>query len=88
MGEEYNGKKPSFIAYQVSEAKDGKAHFNRLGAAFEHGDGEGHNILLNSLPLDGRITLRTPQERLEELRDDKGKDAPQRGDDREPESER
>ncbi|MDF1721969.1 MAG: hypothetical protein P1U65_14960 [Minwuia sp.] len=88
MGEENNGKKPSFIAYQVSEAKDGKSHFNRLGAAFEHGDGEGHNILLNSLPLDGRITLRTPQDRLEELRNDKGKDAPQRSDDREPESER
>ena len=70
MSEDNTPKKPSFIAYQVNNGNDGKAHFNRVGAPFEHGDGEGHNILLDSLPVDGRVTLRTPQERLDEMRSD------------------
>lgn len=68
MSEENTPKKPSFIASQVNEGKDGKSHFDRIGAAFEHGDGDGHTVLLDSMPLDGRIVLRTPQERLDEMR--------------------
>lgn len=56
--------KPSHIAYQVREAGDDKSYFNRVGSAFAHGDGKGFNIMLDSVPVDGRVTLRTPQERL------------------------
>ena len=50
-------RKPSHLAYQVSEAADGKAHFNRIGAAFRHRDGEGFNIQLESVPVDPRADL-------------------------------
>ncbi|MEO1610040.1 MAG: hypothetical protein AAFR90_12050 [Pseudomonadota bacterium] len=65
-------KQPSFIAYQVREGQDNKAHFNRVGAAFAHKDGQGHDILLDAMPVNGRVTLRTPQERVQDTRD-KGK---------------
>ena len=63
-------KMPSHYAYQVNESQDGKSFFNRVGAAFAHKDGEGYNIVLDAVPVDGRITLRTPQERLQAMRDD------------------
>ena len=33
-----------------------------LGAAFPHQDGKGFNIVLQALPIDGKIVLREPQE--------------------------
>lgn len=68
MSEDKPTKRPSYIAYQVSEGQNDKSYFNRIGAAFAHKDGEGHNIKLESTPVDGCITLRTPKERLEEMR--------------------
>ena len=79
MSEDQKPKTPSFFASQVNEGKDGKSHFNRIGAAFEHADGEGHTVLLDSVPLDGRIVLRTPQERLDDMRSNGGGDTRQRG---------
>lgn len=50
---------PAYIAYHVRDGKPGeKGFFNRVGVAFANGDGKGFNILLDSIPLDGRITLR------------------------------
>lgn len=68
MSTENQPKRPSHFAYQVSEGQDGKSYFNKVGAAFAHKDGEGFNVVLESVPVDGRITLRTPQERLQEMR--------------------
>ncbi len=64
-------KRPSHLAYQVSQGRDGQAWFNRIGAAFQHRDGAGFDVVLNSVPVDGRVTLRTAQERLEQLKADK-----------------
>ena len=55
------GKAPTHIAYQVREGKD-KSYFTRIGAAFAHKDGNGFNILLDSIPLDGKVTLRNVSE--------------------------
>lgn len=52
------GKKPDFVAYNVNTAKDGKGHWNRIGAAWKHNDGQGYEVQLESLPVDGRVTLR------------------------------
>lgn len=60
--------RPSFDAFQVNEGPDDKSYFNRVGAAFAHKDGEGHTIQLDAVPVDGRIVLRTPKERLDEAR--------------------
>lgn len=69
MSNEQHPKKPSHDAFQVSNGPNDKSYFNRIGAAFEHGDKQGFNILLDSVPVDGKITLRTPQERLEQARE-------------------
>jgi len=61
-------KRPSHIAFHVRGGEDAKAYFNRIGSAFPHKDGEGYNILLDAFPADGKVTLRTPQERLEDQR--------------------
>lgn len=52
------GKKPDFIAYNVKETKQGKPVFNRVGAAWQHKDGQGYDIQLESMPVNGRVTLR------------------------------
>ena len=41
--------------------------------AFPHEDGEGFNLLLQALPLDGKIVLRTYKEDEEEEQKPKGK---------------
>ncbi|MBL4617740.1 MAG: hypothetical protein JKY46_08585 [Robiginitomaculum sp.] len=60
--------RPSHIAYTVRQGNEGQSYFNRVGSAFEHKDKQGFNLQLDSLPVDGRITLRTPRERLDAKR--------------------
>lgn len=51
-------KSPAFIAYHVPERD--KAPWARIGAAWEHGDGEGLTLQLDLVPVgSGRIVLRT-----------------------------
>lgn len=69
MSEETTPKKPSHHAFQVSDGPEDKSYFNRIGAAFEHRDKKGYNILLDAVPVDGKVTLRTPQERLEQAQE-------------------
>ncbi|WP_254509548.1 hypothetical protein [Anatilimnocola floriformis] len=63
--ENSGGKAPSLIAYQVRDREGKKGFFTRIGAAWPHGDGQGFNIQLDSIPLDGRITLRNASETKE-----------------------
>jgi hypothetical protein len=63
MSETEKPKRPSHIAYQVRDGAEGASHFNRIGSAFAHKDGQGFNLKLDSVPVDGRITLRTAKER-------------------------
>jgi hypothetical protein len=58
-------KAPSHIAYQVRDREGKKGFFTRIGAAWPHGDGQGFNIQLEAVPLDGRITLRVASEQKE-----------------------
>jgi hypothetical protein len=58
-------KKPSHLAYQVREGKGDKGYFTRIGAAWANKDGNGFNIQLDCVPLDGRITLRVFSEKPE-----------------------
>lgn len=43
----------------VVEGKDTNAFWTRIGAAWQHADGNGLNLTLSALPLDGRIVVRT-----------------------------
>jgi hypothetical protein len=59
-------KGPSYIAYQVRDRGEGeKGFFTRIGATWAHKDGNGFNIQLESVPLDGRVVLRIPSEKKE-----------------------
>jgi len=58
-------KAPSHIVYQVRDREGGKGFFTRIGAAWPHKDGKGFNVQIESVPLDGRITLRVASENKE-----------------------
>jgi hypothetical protein len=53
-------KPPSMIAWHVREGKE-RGYWTRIGAAWDHDDGDGLNIKLDVFPLDGRIVLRVPK---------------------------
>ncbi len=55
-------KAPTHIAYQVRNHRSGKASWTRIGSAWAHADGNGVNIQLDAVPLDGRVTLRLAAE--------------------------
>jgi hypothetical protein len=55
-------KSPCLIAYNVRDAGE-KSYWDRIGAAFAHKSGNGFDVVLDSLPLSGRITLVVPSEK-------------------------
>jgi len=57
-------KKPALIAYQVRN-KGEEGFWTKVGVAFQNADGKGYSLLLDAVPLDGRIILRTPTEKAE-----------------------
>ena len=38
--------------------RSGEGFWTRIGSAWQHADGNGFNIQIETVPLDGRITLR------------------------------
>lgn len=63
--ENASSKQPSHIAYQVRDREGQKGFWTRIGSAWAHSDGNGFNIQLECVPLDGRITLRVANEKKE-----------------------
>lgn len=58
------------LAYGVftvidTKAAGGKAIWCRIGAAFHHKDGGGLDVVLNALPINGRLALRKPKTEAE-----------------------
>ncbi|MDP2620281.1 MAG: hypothetical protein Q8P46_08900 [Hyphomicrobiales bacterium] len=60
---------PKLIAYHVEDRGRGRKFWTRLGAVWEHKNGEGLTLFLNVLPVDfdGRIVLLPPREEGEEV---------------------
>ena len=56
-------KAPSHIAWHVRDRQSGDAIWTRIGSAWQHADGKGFNIQIETVPLDGRISLRIPSEK-------------------------
>lgn len=55
-------RSPDLIAWYVDERGE-KAFWTRIGAAWDHKDGEGLTLQLDLIPTNGgRIVLRTPAE--------------------------
>jgi len=56
---------PALIAWHVSERGE-KKFWNRIGAAWEHEDGEGLTLQLDLIPVTGgRVVLRAPKQEEE-----------------------
>ena len=51
-------KQPSHAVYHV-DGEGKKAFWTKIGAAWAHDDGQGFNITLTCLPLEGRLVVRT-----------------------------
>ena len=56
-------KKPPYIAYSVREREGKDSKWTEIGVAFPHKDGKGFDILYEVVPLNGRITLRTNEDK-------------------------
>ena len=54
--------KPAFNAFSVDEREGKDPFWLKIGAAFEHKDGKGYNLVLQALPIDGRVVLREYKE--------------------------
>jgi hypothetical protein len=63
--ESTGSKAPSHLAYQVRDREGKKSFWTRIGSAWAHADGNGFNVQLEVVPLDGRITLRVASEKKE-----------------------
>jgi hypothetical protein len=56
--------KPAFNAYSVREyEKDGKkeSFWTKIGVVFAHKDGKGFDVVLEALPVNGRVSIREPK---------------------------
>lgn len=52
---------PDFIAYRVIDRGDEqKAIWREIGSAWMHNDGNGIQLRLDALPVDGNVALRVP----------------------------
>jgi hypothetical protein len=54
-------QQPTYQAYTVVKREGQDDFWLNIGAAFMHQDGEGFNIVLQALPLNGKIVLRPPK---------------------------
>jgi hypothetical protein len=55
---------PSHFANNVRNREGGDNYWKSIGSAWAHADSNGFNIQLQTVPLDGRITLRIASEKI------------------------
>jgi len=60
MAERDQPQQPTHRAYSVIKREGQDDFWLNLGLAFPHKDGKGFNIMLQALPLDGKIVCREP----------------------------
>lgn len=56
-----NNQQPAFQAYTVVKREGQDDFWLNVGAAFLHQDGDGYNVVLQALPIDGKVVLRPPK---------------------------
>lgn len=57
-----NSQQMAYRAFTVVKREGSEDFWLPIGAAFPHQDGEGLNLVLQALPIDGRVVLRTPKD--------------------------
>jgi len=59
--------KPYMLGYTIREGRAGeKSHWSKVGIAWAHKDGQGYNVFMDAVPVDGKLVLRTVPEEHEE----------------------
>jgi hypothetical protein len=66
-------QQPTYQAYTVVKREGQDDFWLNIGAAFMHQDGEGFNIVLQALPINGKIVLRPPKAQAEQPAEQPGK---------------
>ena len=62
-------QQPSYHAFTVVK-REGQDDFSiNIGAAFMHQDGDGYNVVLQALPINGKVVLRLPKSDDDKARD-------------------
>ncbi len=57
-----NSKRPSHYVYTVRNGGEGNTdYWTKIGVAFSHNDQKGFSVILEALPVDGRLTIRKPE---------------------------
>lgn len=56
-----------------TDEKSGKTYWTRIGVAFEAKSGEGWDVMLDALPVSGKMILRVPKPREDKPVADKGR---------------
>lgn len=62
-------RKPTYSAFSVRSYKQNgqnKSYRTKIGAAWEHSDGKGFDIVLECFPVNGRVTLRRDEPKAEQ----------------------
>ena len=54
-------QQPTYQAYTVIKREGQDDFWLNVGAAFAHKDGDGFNVVLQAMPIDGKIVLRPPK---------------------------
>jgi hypothetical protein len=60
-----SGRRPTHVAYAVRERENNKSDWRPIGVAWQHGDGKGFNVVLDALPLDGKVVLRSSEDKTQ-----------------------
>ena len=55
-------QQPAYRAFTVVKREGQDDFWLAIGAAFMHQDGDGYNVVLQALPIDGKIVLRLPKD--------------------------
>ena len=61
---------PDYNAFSVKDGDNGQSYFTKVGVGFNHRDNNGITVEAEAWPINHRLVLRTPRERLEQLRND------------------
>jgi hypothetical protein len=69
-------------AYTVVKREGQDDFWLNIGAAFMHQDGDGYNIMLQALPINGKIVLRPPKAQTEEPAQPPARENPRRDNNR------
>lgn len=64
MAQQSGSKQPTHTVYTVVDTKGEKSRWLECGVAFTNRDGS-LNLLLNALPVNGRLQVRPPNDRAQ-----------------------